>query len=254
MRNKGKMVGWGVALAAAAAMITTGTVYAGAGQQVASSSGPSSEQLRSVLVSLAEQPESRFVRGPMTLKDAAALNAFASPSSMVFSPKSCATYLEDALGPLDSLDGWIQFGSRVNPTHNDNFVQAVVNIPGGADLKAIQAAVSTCKTGTLTLEGQATGDITYTERAAPQLAGAQTYAVTGRTKFNYEAGSAEAELVRRYEMPPDAQLLVNTESECVAETTFVATGDTLIVVMEADLAFANEIATAMHANLQGLQN
>lgn len=252
MRNRGKAISWGVALAAVAALVTAGTVYAtGSSQVAAGSSALSSTQMRSVLVSLGQQPESRFVRGPMTLREAKAANAFVAPASMVFAPQSCATFVDDVLNRMSPVptEGWIQFGSRVHETHNDNFIQVVVNIPGGASrelLDNIRRSAATCSTGTLTLEGKATGNITYSERTAPVLEGAATLGITGKTKFNTVPGSAEAALVQRYEMPPDAQLLVNAEQECVAASTFVAMGDTLVMVMEADLNYANTLATTMY--------
>lgn len=247
MRKKGKLIGLGVVLAAVAAMFAAGSVYAAPPD--ATPNGPKTgltlTEMRNILVPLSGQPESRFVHGPMTLKQAAAENAFASPPGMVFSPRSCATYLEDVLGSMSTLDGWIQFGSRVHETHNDNFIQAIVNIPGGVDLNRIRDAVSTCKTGTLTLDGQTTGAITYTENAPPSLPGSQTFSVTGKTQFSATPGTAAYDAVKRYEMPPDAQLLVGSSLVCIAATNFVGTGETLIVTLEADPQFSTQIATQM---------
>ena len=261
MRNRGKALGWGIALAAVAAVVTAGTVYAGTGSSAPESAIKttlSMEQMRSVLVPLAEQPETRFVRGPMTLKQAAAENAFVAPPTMIFKPQSCATYLSDVLGGLDTRDGWIQFGSRVHKDHNDNFIQAVVTIPGGADLNKIREAAATCTTGTLTLEGQvskgravrAVGDITYTERSAPVIEGAKTLALTGRTVFHEQAGSDGLELVKQYEMPPDAQLLVDGDQECVANSTIATAGDTLVLVVESDVDLSNDLTAAMFNNVR----
>jgi hypothetical protein len=257
MRNNAKTLGWGIALVAVAAVVTAGSVYA------ASSSGGDSgkttqltmEQMRSVLVPAKDLPESRYVSGPMTFEQAAAANAFAAPPSMVFSPRSCATYLEDALGPMSGLRGWVQFGSRVDDNHNDNFVHAVVTLPNGATpevLSRIREAAFTCRTGTLTLEGQATGDITYTERPGMALPGANTIALTGRTQFKETPGTQGYRLVTTYEMPPSAQLLVNLEQACVAEVNIAASGSTLIVAMEANLDLSQKVATAMYSQVQAM--
>lgn len=252
MRSRNRAVGWTVALATAAALVTAGTVYAASDTTPARTS-LSSEEMRSVLVSLADQPESRFTRGPITLKQAASENAFAAPDTMVFKPKSCATYLEDVVGSLNSLDGWIQYGSRIHEDHNDNFIQVVVTIPGGADQKLldrIRESMTTCTSGTLTLESKVTGDVSYTERSAPSLPDAATFAATGRTVFHEEPGTEGSKIVSTYEMPPDSQLLLTAEQDCVAEFSFVASGDTLLMVMESDLAFADEVATTMYQRSQ----
>ncbi|WP_117210194.1 hypothetical protein [Allorhizocola rhizosphaerae] len=257
MRNNAKTLGWGITLAAVVAVVAAGTVYAAAnsGDGPGASTQLSMEQMRSVLVPQSELPESRYVSGPMTFVEAAAANAFAAPPSMVFSPQSCATYLEDVLGPMESLRGWVQFGSRVDDDHNDNFVHAVVTVPGGANadlLQKIRSRIFSCQTGTLTLEGRVTGAITYTERQALSLPGATTLAVTGRTQFSETPGTEGYKLVRNYEMPPSAQFLVDTAQECVANVNIAGTGDTLIVAMEADLNLANRVATAMFDQVTAL--
>jgi hypothetical protein len=251
--RKGKLIGWGVAITTAAAVVTAGTVYAASSPaQVSPSASYSMNSLRNVLVPISQQTPTRFVHGPMTLAQAGEQDAFAAPPGMVFSPRSCATYVEDVLGPLESLNGWIQYGSRVHDTHNDNFIQAVVQLPTNADLGAIAAAAATCEQGTLTLEGQVTGQITYTPHQALNLPGASTFAVRGETHFSAVPGTPEYNLVAQYEMPPDAQLLVNNQLACIAETNFVAQNNILIVVMEADLAYSNQITSQMFGRLQGL--
>lgn len=255
MRHRGKLIGWGIALATAATMLTAGTVYATTNTSQEPAPGSLTlEEMRSVLVPLSEQTQTRFVHGPMTMKEAAAENAFVAPPSMVFEPESCATYLEDVVGSLDTLDGWIQFGSRVHEDHNDNFIQAVAKVSDQLTLEKIRESAFQCRDGgTLTLEGQVTGKITYREREAPLLAGAETLAITGQTQFSEVPGTEGYELVARYEMPPDSQLLVNSEQLCIAATTFVLSGDTLIVTMEADPGYADALAGMMFGAAQQLQ-
>lgn len=258
-RKRSNLAGWGLALVAVAAVITAGTVYAAkdSGPDGSSSTsagkGLTKEQQRSILISLAEQPETRFVRGPMTLKQAAADNIFAAPPSMVFKPQSCATFLADALGSMDKFDGWLQFGSRINPTRNDNFIQAVVTVPDGADQKLldrIRDEALKCRNGTLTLEGKATGNLSVTERRPLDLAGAKTFSMTANSRFPFKKGTAEADLVRRFEMPPDAQLLLDDELTGVENSNFVAIGNTLIFVMDADEKLSNSLASIMHGRVK----
>ena len=259
MRTKGKMIGWTLGLAAVAALITTGTVYAASSDQPAAKPKKvnlSMDDMRQVLVPLGEQPQSRFVRGPVTLKQAAKDHAFEAPPNMAFEPKVCATYLADVFGGLDSLNGWLQYGSRLHQDHNDNFIQVAVNIPKGIDLNKIKEAVMGCRKGTLTISDplgtsaqKAVGDITYTEREAPALPGAQTLAITGQTVFHAKPGTAEGELVRKFEMPPDAQLLVNSKEACVENTTFTEAGNTLLVVMDADPQLANSLTQSMYSKV-----
>ncbi|MBB5870053.1 hypothetical protein F4553_003432 [Allocatelliglobosispora scoriae] len=253
-RKRRNLAGWGVALVAVVAVIAAAIVYTANNSDTATAAtekkgrGLTSEQQRAVLVSISDQPETRFVRGPQTLKQAAAENAFGAPPTMVFKPKSCVSYVEDALGALGSLDGWLQYGSRINPTRNDNFIQVVVTIPGGADralLDRIAAEAAKCRTGTLTLLGEATGNLSLTETKPLDIEGAETYAIQANSKFPYKEGSREAELVRRFEMPPDAQLLLDDELTGIENSNFVAIGDTLIFVMEADRGLSDSLAKEM---------
>src|SRR5574342_33909 len=149
--GKGKLVGWGVAIAAVAVLATAGTVYAapyartltGPSAAPATQDAPlalSPAQLSSVLVPVSDQPNSTLYGEPATLKDTAATGGFADPAGMSFAPHSCTSYLEDALGSMSALDGVIQYGARnttVDGTHPDYFVQQVINLPDGADLDKI---------------------------------------------------------------------------------------------------------------------
>lgn len=260
MRKSRKVIGRGAVLVVVAAVIATVTActpQSGStpdNSQAASKPAAKSVDLRKVLVPMATQPETRFVRGPMTLKEAAGLNALVSPPSVAFAPKSCETYLADAIGsPLDKLDGWVQFGSRVHKDHNDNFIQLVIDIPTGADQKLldrVRAALAPCADGTVTLEGRVTGKITYEERSVPALAGAATFSITGTTKFSEQPGTPEAELVRNFELPPNSQLLLNADQACVAAVNITGMGNTLMVVHESDVGLANELTGSMFGNLQ----
>jgi len=247
MTIRRKAVGWLVGLIGAVALVTTGTVYL-ANDASQASPALNAEEMRSVLVPLNEQPESRESHGPMTFAQAAERGALATPETMKFDPATCANYLEIVFGPVDQIDGWVQYGSRDHGNHNDNYVQAVISVPDGADqslIDEIEAALSTCATGTVTLEGGVTGQVTYTERAPLNLAGAATYGTTWRTSFSEKPGTAGYETVLRYQVPANAQLLVDTEQQCVVEANFVGFGDTLIWVYEPDLAYANQLTETM---------
>lgn len=248
MTMRRKAVSWVLGLGVAVATITTGTVYL---VNDASQAGPalSAEEMRSVLVPLNEQPESRFSFGPMTFEQAAAEGALSTPEGMKFDPASCANYLEVVFGPVGQVDGWVQYGSRDHSTHNDNYVQAVISVPDGADqalIDEIRAVLSTCATGTVTLDGGVTGVASHTERAPLNLPGAVTYGTTWQTTFSEEPGTAGYETVLRYQVPPSAQLLVDTEQQCVVEANFVGYGDVFLWVYEPELAYANELTETMY--------
>ncbi|MBB5869022.1 hypothetical protein F4553_002401 [Allocatelliglobosispora scoriae] len=217
--------------------------------------GLNATDLRSVLVPIAGQPATRSVQGPMTVKQAAELGGLVAAQGVTFAPKSCETYLADALGkPLNQLDGYVQYGTRVHEDHNDNFSQLALNIPTGANqalVDRVKAALAPCARGTVTFAGQTpvTGNVTYKARTGPALPGTVGYSVTGTTTFNVTAGSAEAELVRRFEMPPGASMSLDVAQSCVANVNVTGQGNTLLIVNESDPALADSLTTQMYNNL-----
>ncbi|MGE5828927.1 MAG: hypothetical protein ACM30G_11285 [Micromonosporaceae bacterium] len=250
MRSKGKMVAWGVTVAAAAALVITSTVHAGFGSGSAVVATPrptatslSSVQLRSVLVPLSQQPASQSV-GPITLKQAA--NSFPLPAGEVYSPWSCLLYIYNVIGSFNGLDGWIQYGTRV--ATGKKFIQYVVDIPSGANVGAIAASAATCPTGTITLQGTVTGGITLTNSQAPQFAGAQSYALNTRIQFNETPGSPGATILNQYlgQVFSGPSFDVQTYTDV---TDFVGVGNTLMVVEEFDQETADVIAGGMVENL-----
>jgi hypothetical protein len=255
MISRGKLIGRVVSLAAAAVLVATAAA-ACTEESKPTATGPGAgltlEKMRSVLIPLDKQPQTRFVHGPMTLKEAAANNAFQPAPGLVFEPKICASYLAETVGALGSLEGWVQYGSRVNEQHNDNFIQLVAKVPG-ADQKLIdkiRAALSGCRTGSLTIEDRAKGRITYEERKAPALQGAATFSVVGMTQFSEQPGTPEYDLVRKFEMPPDSQLLLNAAQACIAAINITAMGDTIMVVHEADAVLGDQLTMQMFGELE----
>jgi len=255
MRNAGRKIAWSTALVVVVAVVAAGTACTRGSDSTQDSAGKTLnlEQLMPVLVPLSAQPETRFVRGPMTLKQAAEQNAFKPPPSIDFEPEACASYLFDAIGPLDANEGWVQFGSRVHKDHNDNFIQAVATIPGATTNKVldkVREALSRCKDGTVTLDGKVTGKITYEERTVPDLRGLSTFAITGMTTFSERPGTAEAKLVQTFEMPPDSQLLLGNDQTCVEAVNISTMGNTLILVSESDVNLANQLTMDMFTDLE----
>jgi len=247
--GKSKVLGWGVAVATVVALATAGTVYA------STQSTPlalNSAQMRSVLVPLAEQPPDSVLYGePMTLKDAAANGGFSDPTGMTFAPKSCSTYLEDALGPMDSLDGWMQYGARGNGGgHADYFFQQVVNIPGGADLEKVRAAALTCSLGFMTLSDGFTGAVRAKERPAPSMSGASSLAVRHITQFRQPHNAQEQALLQ--EIGYVCEIGDDVCTECPAETVFLASGNLLIISSDTNGTYADQLATTMLDNARAL--
>lgn len=251
MRSKGKMVAWGVTVAAAAALIITSTVHAGFGSRSAvvatprpTSASLSSAQLKALLVPLSSQPASQSTVGPITLKQAA--NNFPLPAGEVYAPWSCLLYIYNVVGSFNGLDGWIQYGTRV--ATGKKFIQWVANIPGGANVGAIAAAASTCPAGTITLQSTVTGAITLTNGPAPQFAGVQSYALNTGIQFNETPGSPGAAILSQYLGAVFSGPSFDVQ-EYTDVTDFMGKGNTLMVVEEFDQETADQIAGGMVQNL-----
>jgi len=248
--GKGRLLGWGVAVATVAAMATAGTVYA-ASAQGGTPLSLSSTQMSSVLVPLAEQPNSVYYGEPMTLKDAAASGSFNDPEGMVFAPKSCSSYIEDALGPMGSLDGWMQYGGRNDGgAHPEFFYQTVINIPGGVDLEKIRAAAMTCSLGFMTIGGKFTGAVTTKERTAPAVAGASSLALVHGTQFPQPKNAGEQSLLEEIYYP--CEMGGDVCPVCEVETVFLASGNTLIITYDTKAGYADQLATTMLNNARAL--
>jgi hypothetical protein len=251
MRSKGKMVGWGVALVAAAAVTTTIAVHPGFGspnateaKSAATGTSLSSAQMHSVLVPLSAQPASESVR-TMTLKEAA--EAFPLPPDNMYEPKACLSYVYDVVGSFSALDGWISFGTR--SATGKKFMQFVVNIPKGADVAAIEASAARCTSGTVTLEGKVKGDISLTKSRAPQIAGAQSVSIATRLQFHETAGTEGAEILARNLAMVASGADFNAQQTLTNVGDFAANGNTLVAVEESDQATADQIASAMAQNV-----
>jgi hypothetical protein len=250
MRSKGKVVSWGVALVAAAALTTTIAAHPGFGSPKETEAAPnatavilSSEQMSAVMVPLSQQPASRDVV-TMTVKDAA--NAFPLPSGQVYEPEACLSYVYDVVGSFSAANGWITFGTRA--TTGKKFMQFVVNIPKGVDVRAIEASAARCTTGTVTLQDKVKGEISLTTGTAPQAAGVSTLSITTRMQFHEAPGSEGAAILAQnlsemYSEPNFANQSSTTFSN------FGSDGSTLIAVQESDQATADLVARGMAQNL-----
>ncbi|MBB5869023.1 hypothetical protein F4553_002402 [Allocatelliglobosispora scoriae] len=259
---RSNLIGRGAALALAVGLIATAAACsssqpaASPKQDVQAVTVAQSVDLRSALVPLSAQPDTRSSAGPLTLKQAAESGAMTSPKGVVFTPANCGDYLARALGNMGDLNGYIQYGSRDHDTHKDNFIQAAVEIPGGvtqAVIDKVREALKPCATGTVTLDGKVTGQVSYVERPTPALAGTVGYSITGMTRFAVKPGTPEAKIVENYELPPGAQLNVDSSEACVEQVNITGTGTTLFVVQESDVALANSITTQMYNNLKGVK-
>jgi hypothetical protein len=197
-----------------------------------------------------QPPNSVLYTEPVTLKDAAADGGFDPPAGMTFQPKSCSSYIEDALGPMSSLDGWMQYGARNDGSHPDYFFQQVVNIPTGADLEKIRAAAMTCSLGFLTLESTLTGALTTTERTAPAVPGAESLALVQGTQFPQPRNAGEQALLGQIDYACD----IGSElcPVCVAEVSFLASGNLLIITSDTTVGLADQLAAAMLSNARAV--
>jgi hypothetical protein len=250
MRSKGKMVGWGVALAAVAAVTTTIAVHPGFGSPNANEASNaigtslSSAQMHSVLVSLSAQPASESVM-TMTLKEAA--NAFPLPPDSMYEPKACLSYVYDVVGSFAALDGWISFGTR--SATGKKFMQFVVNVPKGVDVSAIEASAARCRTGTITLEGKVKGDISLIKNKAPKIDGAGSLSLTTTMQFHEAAGTEGAQILARNLSEVESGADFNAQQNLTNVSDFSATGSTLVAVEESDQFTADQIVTAMARNM-----
>jgi hypothetical protein len=235
LRNTRKVIGWAGSLALVAAMMAVGTVASSAGP-LEPTIGPNTiteGKLRSMLVPPDQEPGGGFVGAPLTLRDAAAAGGLGSPPGMVTEPASCLSFVGDAYPQLGSDDGWIQFGVRGHVY----FIQLVADVPGGADVDRVRAAVASCAHGTLTLEGRLTGDVTFTEVPAPALDSATTFITRMMVTFPQPRDADEAALLDRYNFH---------EGQCPADYVFIAMGSVLIWALDPDPDLALQAATIMH--------
>lgn len=230
---KGKVVGWGIGIAVVAALATTGTVYA-ANNSVETAAPTASPH---VLVPLTEQPRTSAATGPLSLKDALGAGAFSLPKELAIEPASCFSYLEDAIGPLETLDGSVQQGQRAT---GGAFLQAVIQVPGknaGELMAQIEASATACKDGSLTLTDPRSGDV---------LKGTVSFVKRDLTAGLQEISGFGGDWVASWEQAAVA------ENGRVTQLSFAADDQTLIFAMEegGTLGITDEIAVKMFERLQ----
>ena len=247
MRTKGKIATWTVALTAVAAFVAAGTVYASSTAKSAAAPVTKtldSSQLRDLLVPAAEQPAGSDIKDAITLKEAQTSGLLATPGNLVFQPNACTSYLQNAIGDLGALDGWMQYGSRPHDATSKKyadglFVTVVANIPGGANISKIRAAAAACKTGTLTLNQRVTGTVTFTENHNFALANADTFSMTQGVYFAKAADAASKAVL--------AENGYLEEATCDSLEAYVGVGDLLIWTLEPNAADSAQITTAVHS-------
>jgi hypothetical protein len=250
MRNKGKAIAIAVAGATAVAALFV------ASSGVASTSGTTTQatvvqwrslnptELHQLLVPPEQQPSSKVINDPITIKKAMETGQFEAAPSMTGDPSNCLN-MGEGIGDLANLDGWIQSGERSEESAPGSlqpyFVTGVFRIPGGArtSIDRVAEILSGCTAGTLSLDlgnGQSIdGTIGYREQTAPAFAGAVSHSSLLRTVLNIPSG--EGSLV---------------PTTCDATLTILALGDTLVWSVEPTTELATQTVTAVYERAQSI--
>lgn len=241
MRTKGK-IAWAVAVVAVAATVAAGSVYASHDDAVLVGSGVSNlaqRDMRALLLHPDEHPDGKIVE----LSFAQLATESDAPGGMVWSPASCANYLEMAVPNLYTLNGWMQATDRLAPdfSHDSFFIAEAIQVPGGADLARIRDAAVTCREGTLTLESRVTGRVSYSEVSAPVLQGAKTLQLQVHVTFDKPRDAESAAILARYGYGDGTAAVANLKA-----AAYVALGDTLLTTFSPDAQAARAMATTMY--------
>ncbi|SDK39042.1 hypothetical protein [Nonomuraea jiangxiensis] len=205
-------------------------------------------QLRSLLVPVDEHPAGRLIDLESSVA-AMAADPLPAPWGMVWAPPSCQNYLEEAVPELHSLNGWVRLTDRraKSFSHDNFYIDMVIESPGGVDVQRISRAAGTCSSGTLTLDAKVVGRVTYTELASPALADASTLTMQIQVQFEPPADRESAEILAKYgyvsARDADGQDIgVNN----VKQVSYVATGDTLFMVLSPDPDIHRAMPTTLY--------
>ncbi|MEU9689114.1 hypothetical protein [Amycolatopsis japonica] len=230
MHFNGRVFGRGLMAVAMAVTLALSSVVSD--QPSAEASQRWSTSLASVLVPPDQQAPGSVTMDPITLAQAAEDGGLGTPG-MTSSPESCLSFADDSVGGLGTRTGWMQFGRR-GPAI---FLQVVAKIPGGFDVNRVRTAVASCATGTMTLEGKITGQVTFVEQRPLRLLFGKSFVTRMTTTFPKPANEEEAALLTKYNFH---------EGECPAEYVFVAVGNLFIWSLDPDPAIAVRAARIMY--------
>lgn len=216
------------AAAVAAAALVAGSVPAVATEQI-SHRGRTPTNLESVLLPPSEHPAGTTVFSTVSLKQASAqvLPGTGEPSGVVVMPR-CMSYFA-VLGGLNRLKGGHQFGVRSAGTQ---FVHIVAKAPRDG-LELIRHRIAACNEGLMTFQGwppSATGGgkivdgvLSFTERPAQSVPGADTYAATQTVTFNQPDDPLTQQIRAAWQC---------SDRPCTSPIAFLQRGDLFIWVLD----------------------
>jgi hypothetical protein len=240
-----------VAAAAALAALVAGCTSADGQASNQPATQPSSTtrkiDLQAALLPTAEHPQGTQVMPTVPLRQAVAraLPGTGEPSGIVVLPR-CVSYFA-AMGGLDRLDGWHQWGTRRNGAI---FVHFVAKAPTDA-VDLMRMRVGACGAGLQTIQGwppSATGGgrvvtsvLTFTERDVPDVPGAYTFGVTQSTTFHKPSDPLVKTIRRAWRCE---------DGPCTAYDSLIQRGEYLVWVHEGgDEALADRMAKTLYDRL-----
>ncbi|MBB5870055.1 hypothetical protein F4553_003434 [Allocatelliglobosispora scoriae] len=147
--------------------------------------------LKAALPPATEHPEGSQVLATMPMYEAVAraMPGTGEPSGVVVMPR-CVSYFA-ALGGLDKLDGWYQWGTRANGAL---FIMFVTRSPRPNAVELIRDRVAVCNKGYQTIQGWppsatdkgeiVSSTLAFNERKVPDVANATAFGVTQLITFN----------------------------------------------------------------------
>jgi hypothetical protein len=215
---------------------------------------PRDLELRRLLVPIGEHPAGALIDSEMSLAQIAT-EPLPLPWGMVWNPASCENYLAMAMPGVFDNHGWLRATDRRSKafSHDNFYLDMVIEVPGGTDVQRIGAAAGTCKSGTLTLDDTVTGKVTYTEVETPELQSlerATSLTLRIEVSFAPPKDRAEAATLAKYHYGPpqgaDALFAAQAGVSNVKTASYVATGDALVMVLSPDARVATEMAAATH--------
>jgi len=237
-----KLVTTAAALAALAGLVTAcSTDSTTGGNATATSTTQSKTVTMDLLKSMipAQQPDGTKVERLITVKEAMAEGVMDSPKGMVFKPEVCLTYLEDVIGPLDKLEGWLQYGTRRTTLMSNLFSTMVVKLPEAVSVEKIKASALRCAHGgEMVLADKAIGELTYTERKPPALANANSFAMNQGVAFPATDDPAVKSTIEQFGFAAGDQ--------CLTDSAYLEMNGVLIWSLEPEASFTDQKLTQMH--------
>jgi hypothetical protein len=165
------------------------------------------------------------------------------PWGMVWDPPTCENYFETAVPNAYAGHGWMRTTDRRSPTfsHDNFYLDSVIEVPGGVDLDALRRTALTCRSGRLTLDGRVTGTVTYTEVEAPKLSRSKALAMRIEVRIGAPKDDEDAAIIAKYRYGGGRRAVAN-----IKEVQHVVSGNLLFTVLSPKPGLARQMAEAVH--------